>query len=247
MHCSEFHHRLNVVLDERRNPAADQRLADHASGCENCRQILNDQRALLSGLSRVRTPLLPSNFAQRVVLAAEVQTSQAALRFRRLHRPIWRVAGALLAAAATMLLAVGTLWYARHREPVVAENGDAASPPVRARGGFRGFAVATPPRAGRKSSKHASSPVTSADLLLEAPRLPSRLRGSLGEIAMGLPDAARRLDELEQLAPGLRPLRASLSLIWDTLCRTIPTGRSQSPEPARPRTSLSVAEFLLLA
>ena len=92
--------------------------------------------------------------------------------------------------------------------------------------------------------------MTSADLLLEAPRLPTRFRtyrGAMDELAVAFPGAALRLDEMEHLAPGIRPLRASLAMIWDTLCRTIPTARGDAPRPQRGRTSLSPFESMRVA
>jgi len=70
--------------------------------------------------------------------------------------------------------------------------------------------------------------------------LPERLReyrGAIDNLAIALPGAAEQLDQMEQLAPGLRPFRLSLALLWNTLCRTIPGACSEEPAEPRERTS----------
>src|SRR5205085_2555253 len=75
-----------------------------------------------------------------------------------------------------------------------------------------------------------------ADWLIEAPRIHDHL-DSIDNLAATLPQTVERFDEVERLAPGIRPLRASFSLIWDTLRRTI-AGTSEDDVQLRDRTSL---------
>lgn len=244
MHCLEFQHRLDAILDNRENPAADPQLADHATRCHRCRQLLAEHTELFAGLSQIKTPALDVSFARRVVASAVPQIARGTRRSRWM-RPV----AAILAAAAAMLIALSIVWVSRQRESSLA---DAEQAPARIRGGFSGFAVATPPYTGRKATAAArpAPPVTIADVLLETPRLPNRLRnyrGALDEFAVALPAAAQRLDEIEQMAPGIRPLCASLEMIWDTLCRTIPTTHSDADQPPRDNTGSYIAKALCLA
>jgi len=244
MHCSEFHHRLDDLLDDRENPAADPRLTAHAADCEGCHQYLNEQTALLAELSGIKTPALDSAFSRRVVamVTAEVRPARAAWPLRRIS---WAL-GVALTSAAAMLLAISTVWYAHRPEWTVA-NANTAPERFTSGSRFPGFAFIVPPYLGHKpvAPPAPTARITIADVLLESPRLPSRLhgyRGALDELAI-----AERLDEFEQFAPAFRPLRASLAVIWDTLFRTIPTARSDASPPPRDDTSLSLIKALYVA
>jgi hypothetical protein len=71
---------------------------------------------------------------------------------------------------------------------------------------------------------------TEADLILGAPRFPNNL------IAMAVPHgAALRYEQIERVAPGIRPLRESLALLWNTLFRTLPTERDTNTPPNEER------------
>jgi len=232
MHCREFEQRLDAILDDRRAPTADPRLRDHAMRCVRCRGLLNDQTALLAGLSRRTSPRPESDFARRVLLA-----STAASYGHDPSRRAWLVAGTVLASAATMLLAVSLAWIARQTTPTVAEQpANSARAVATAR---PGFAVAQSGVSHRRIPPPRTTVITGADLLLEAPGLPGRLnyRGAIDELVTVLPEAGYRLEQMEHVAPGLRPLRMSLSAIWETLCRTIPGTQQDSPSKPPHRTS----------
>jgi hypothetical protein len=244
MHCSDFHHRLDALLDDRENPAADSLLAAHAANCHMCRGYLDEQTALLAGLSQLKVPSLDSAFAQRVVAlaAAKVHPARAPWPLRRIS---WAL-GVALSSAAAMLLAISAVWYSHRPALTIA---DASSAPARVTSGsrFPRFAFLAPPYFGQKpiARPAPTSKITIADVLLESPRLPSRLhgyRGALDELAI-----AERLDEFEQFAPAIRPLRASLAVIWDTLCRTIPNTHSDPPPPARDGTGCLLPKPLCIA
>ncbi len=236
MRCSDFHHRLDALLDDRQDPAADSQIAAHAATCDNCCEYLHQQTELLAGLSRLSVPALDSAFAQRVVAlaAAKVRPVRSPWPLRRIS---WAI-GVALSSAAAMLLAISAVWYAHRPEWTVADSNFA---PVRVTSGSRLPTFApffTPPYFSHKpvASPAAKSKITIADVLLESPRLPSHLHGycgALDELAI-----AQRLEEFEQLAPALRPLRASLTLLWDTLWRTIPTTHHEPSSPQRDDTGL---------
>ena len=88
-----------------------------------------------------------------------------------------------------------------------------------------------------------SAPVTEADILLGAPGFPNSV---LGMVMPG--GRAIRLDELERVAPGIRPLRESLALIWDALRRAMPSSSEKhSPPPDKGRAELWWLDSLNLA
>jgi len=241
MNCSDFEDRLNDVLDERGHPQADPLLAEHADECDDCRTRLAGSRVLLRGLAKLSTPSLflpiqSRDFAQRVV--AQVHQPPLATAPRPAAR-FWLACGVLLSSAAAALLAISIVWYARRGGEGLARGTNEPRPelqtgPARR---LRGFAAALPGKVPAKASNFAAG----GDLLIEAPRLPDHLRGYRGaidQLAIALPQTARQLDQVEQLAPGFRPLRLSLEVVWDTLCRTIPGAHGDDPTPPKQRTSL---------
>jgi hypothetical protein len=233
MHCREFEDRLQAILDDRRTPQRDPRLREHAARCESCRQLLTDQAALLAGFSRRQAPQPRADFARQVVLAA----TAASLR-RNSARKTWLAIGVALASAAAVLLAVSLALYSRQtNEPVVAQP--SLRRPIAPGPRSRGFAITLPAPMQQQLSPAKLRGVTGADLILEAPGLPGRLsyRGAIDELVTALPEAGYRLEQMEYVAPGLRPLRLSLSAIWETLCRTIPGSQQESPTTKPRRTS----------
>ena len=233
MHCREFEDRLQAILDDRRTPQRDPRLRDHAARCESCRQLLTDQAALLADFSRRHAPQPRADFSRRVVLAATV----APLR-RNSARKTWLAIGTALASAAAVLLAVSLAMYSRPTSTAVVAQASLRRP-IAAGPRGRGFAITQPVLSHQQISRAQMPQVTGADLILEAPGLPGRLnyRGAIDELVTALPEAGHRLEQMEYVAPGLRPLRLSLSAIWETLCRTIPGSQQESPTTKPRRTS----------
>jgi len=227
MHCSTFQHRLDSLLDDRRDPAADHLLSAHAANCDHCRQILAEHVALVAALSRLDKPQPGPGFSRRVVAVAAPAMPRATTKFR------WQTGPAIvavLASAAAMLIAVSMVWMSR------ANSG--ASQNAVASSGIRfwisGLGIHTPPRTQPTKPHSAADTMTIADILLQTPRLPRRWGAYRDRIdlAVALPAAAQRLDEFEQMTPGLRSLRASFSMIWETLFLSIPAPASDSsPTP----------------
>jgi hypothetical protein len=217
--CREFDKRLDASVDERRQPVADRHLAAHAGKCPRCRQLLADYDAVFVSASHSRVPPQKRGFAQRVVAAALVAAPAARANHRRFR--IALACGVSLAAAAAMLLAISLVHFARRGTPSFDGNPRLAandSRPVNRRASRLGM--------------------TSADLLLAAPRFPGQLgnyRGTIDGWASDFP--ATTLDEVEHLAPGLRPLRASFALLWHTLLLRFPSAEAPtSPQPPRSAT-----------
>src|SRR5262245_49888473 len=147
----------------------------------------------------------------------------------RTRRISWAL-GVALTSAAAMLMAISAVWYV-HRPELSVVDGNAAPARFTSGSRFPQFAFPIAPFFGQKpvAPPAPAAKITIADVLLESPRLPSRLHGycgALDELAF-----AEHLDEFEQFAPAIRPLRASLAVIWDTLCRTIPTTTRSDTSP----------------
>jgi hypothetical protein len=237
MQCHEFEDRLNDVLDERANPAADSRLAAHAADCDDCRGRLAGSRLLLRGLSRLTVPAPAADFASRVVARAAAPPPVAG----RPASKFWLACGVLLSSAAAALLAISIVWYARRADfaDFAGGNGEQKTPAVVQSPQRRPRNLATiEPGKNRRSGDRA---VTGGELLIEAPRVHDHLRnyrGAMDNLALALPQTAEQLNQMERVAPGIRQLRLSLALFWDTFCRTIPGARTEDPAEPRGRTSL---------
>ena len=262
MNCHDFENRLNVILDDRGDPASDSRLIAHARQCRSCGQLLAGQRALVTGLRQLAVPATGRDFARRVV--AEVASPP--VRSLPPSRA-WLAIGAVLASAAAVLLAVSLVWYARSRGPAIAGNRQpqpAQRSIVASRPPSRGLTTIDQPilkkhrstEDQRRSSDLSNSApsrapeavaLSGSDWLVEAPRLPEHLRDSLDNLAVTIPETVERLDQMQQRAPGMRPIRVSLTRIWDTLCGTIPGVASPAQPPSKSRTSLFSRDLPRLA
>jgi len=248
MRCREFENRLNAVLDERLRPESDPLLAAHATHCDECRQLLSHQAALLDGLSQRNLPPLPRDFAGRVVAAACREAPVLVARQRTSQT--WLAIGAVLASAAVMLLAVSLVRFALRGDRVAAEHGNRENSFV-GKGPRQPsrLAVVQPGVTRRKGAPQKPEAISGADWLIEAPRLPNRLReyrGAIDELVVSLPEAASRLNEVEQVAPGIRPLRATFSTIWETLSLTIPSAGTKPGPGESPTDSPGVSGSSLL-
>jgi hypothetical protein len=223
MNCHEFEQRMQAVLDDRGEPARDKELRAHAASCPPCRQLLAGQRALLAGLAALPVPPLAGGFSRRVVgqtdiVPAQLADESASRRSGRWPRA-WLAVGTVLASAAAVLLALSVVWYARGGSSVAggpdataAADGDLLTardtPPLRTGGGGGGLAL------------------TQSNLLIEAPRLPQHVRGNyrgaIDNLALTLPETVEQLHDVERLAPGIRPIRITFSMLWDALCGVAP-------------------------
>jgi hypothetical protein len=225
MRCREFEQRLNAVLDERSDPIADALLCAHAQTCAACRLLLDGQQVLLAGLPRSALPSLPPGFARRVVAEAAISAAAA----RPQSSKIVLAAATLLVSAAAALLALGLVWYARSRQPAGPQAVPLIAGEQKQRPGSQRF--------GGDGTLAVVQPWNGGDWLVEAPRLPEHLRVSLDELADTIPESVQRYGEVERLAPGIRPLRLSLALLWDTLFRALPGVPDSTPlrEPPAPQ------------
>jgi hypothetical protein len=67
MQCDEFELKLHELLDERRAPASDAPLVDHALKCAECGELLSSYETLLDGLELLPRAETPEYLAQRVL------------------------------------------------------------------------------------------------------------------------------------------------------------------------------------
>jgi hypothetical protein len=243
MLCRQFEERLNALLDARELPVSDSLLSAHAASCAACRQLLAGQDALFATLAETVIAPPDEEFARRVVAQAAASDSQVVSHRR------WPVVVALVATAAALLVGISLLLSGGSR-PDRSIGRSKAKPRMvaKSRRPAGSLAIIDPgPRLPDGRASHRAA-ITGADLLLEAPRLPQHLisyRGAMDEMVIGLPNAAQRLGEVEEVVPGIRPLRFSLSLIWDTLVQKLPAAGQEQPRPNRgsaaPPTRMQVA------
>jgi len=214
MHCREFESRLNDILDDRGHPRADAQLAAHADACDPCRQLLVGQQILFTGLKHRPLPAVSVGFAGRVVAQAAPTVVVAR------HSPSWRIGWALatvLSTAAAVLLIVSLVWQAR-RGNVPTPSGEIVQ-----------REPATPTAKGRAPGSGLA--LSQGDWLIEAPRLPSRIRGgyrgTIDNLAVALPETVQRIDE--HFGPGIRPIRVSFGVLLNAFWRTIPGTHDDEP------------------
>lgn len=94
MRCEEFETRLNDLIDERAQPAADAILCEHASRCPACAKLLREYAMLLAGVTALPCPEVPPGLGLRVVADWRAAPRRAPLRRRTMA-----MAAALLVAA----------------------------------------------------------------------------------------------------------------------------------------------------
>ena len=97
---------MNDVLDQRLVPERDSMLLRHAGECQACRQLLDGQAALLSGLELWEAPALSSRFASAVLVQAEAIPVAALVDVPHRPKSTWiGVIAALVSLAALVLVA----------------------------------------------------------------------------------------------------------------------------------------------
>lgn len=98
MHCRSVEQRMQKMLDDRLDPSVDSDLIEHASMCDECRELLEGQRTFVDGLQLPPIPTLSADFSDRVVGTLMSRQRRSARRFAP--------AAAFLAIVATLLLVV---------------------------------------------------------------------------------------------------------------------------------------------
>jgi hypothetical protein len=102
--CDQVHAQLGLYVDGELPPAARSRLEAHLNECSACRFRLRELEQLAEGLRNLEQPAVPENLWAAV---------QRGLAQGRESRPAFQwFRGAKLATAATILFAVGVIWFA---------------------------------------------------------------------------------------------------------------------------------------
>lgn len=247
MRCHEFEQQLQQTLDARLPVQLSTAQAAHATTCESCRQQAQGFQHLTALVRPARLTNLKPLLADRIV--AEVISGRFAdqddaesesittipertydVAPRRLSG--WMVA--LLSLSAVVLLGVGLI--------AVTKRGEAPNvPAVATRTLPQSPAPAVQPSAVAAASTPASATPTS----------PAGPEGSPIAIAKSwdypiaisawpkdFPEAVSKLEEVEEYAPGFRPIKASFTTAIDTLMQTWPVGKDSHMMP-RPDTGFS--------
>ena len=102
MHCETFELRVHAMLDERCGADADAELAQHASGCPTCHQLLADYTVLLGAVSSRAEAAVPTDLSDQVLSdLSRLRTSRA----RRVLGSNRRLAAGLAVAASLLIAA----------------------------------------------------------------------------------------------------------------------------------------------
>lgn len=202
MNCHEFENRLNDLLDERLPVGEDGALRAHAARCGNCREIWLAQQQVVAYFQQSRPTVRREWSRQNQVVC--VQPSARNARWRFDFRWL-AVAGVGIAAA--IVLMFSPAWpgnRAPEQAQPVAEN---APPPV----------VPANDLAVAVASQNATN---GSGMRLEQ-------LFAWQQWAEHWPDSIEQMEQVEEMSPGLRPLRSSFSVAFHTLWRTIPGSREQ--------------------
>jgi len=115
MQCDDFESRLNDVLDERRPPAEDAPLAEHAAACPMCHRLLRSVEQLLGVVASFPSLEDEGDLAPRV-LAGWEQDRRRRRRLLPLAIPLGVVAAALL------IVAIVRPWAAQENGAIVHQD-----------------------------------------------------------------------------------------------------------------------------
>lgn len=254
MKCTDFENRLNELLDDRLSPQEDAALVSHAENCLDCREMLAAQESLFRGMAVLarRTPL--PDLGTRVL--GELNTPAAPISLPPVVRkPVrWMT---LLASAAAVLVAVSVgMWIVgrNNRQPEVAQ------PQAKDKDRNSGLSIIKPggsrpspdtrPQPERVKPQSLvvtpPAPLPSPDPLQVQPQSAPQadIDGAMASLAshwQSTQSLAGRTHwtqvesiNVEQYAPGIRPIRESFEVAIDALLKTIPQGKKDS-RPAPPQ------------
>lgn len=251
MKCIDFENRLNELLDDRLSPQEDAALIGHAENCVDCREMLAAQENLFLGMAALqrRTPWL--DIGPRVL--SELNTPVASINLPPpVRRPLrWLP---LLASAAVVLIAVGVgFWIVgrNNRGSEVAQPGAKSQDKERHQGlsviqpgGRRGQnivpapQVVPAPKSVPQSQAIVVAPAPTVEPRFVPPLAPPQpfsqhpdIDGAIATIASQWQSSSQWQVEtinVEQYAPGIRPIRESFEVAIDALLKTIPQGKKEA-------------------
>lgn len=216
MRCEQFQRRLRRQLDLRRDPHEDQRLADHAQRCADCRRTLVACDRLLSGLSLLELPVPDAGFSTRVIRQVRVVERPSFVQ-RRVGRSL---TAATVALAMSLLLLV--VWRVSPVAPTpAAAPAVAVAPAVGAEATVTLGADSADPRR-RTNAESTASPARADPQSLSLLRTWKDVWSDTSWVAM------------DGLADGLTPITEPLTVAVQEIRRTIPLGLSEDPPTSPP-------------
>ena len=228
MKCTDFENRLNDLLDERRSPQDDAALTTHAATCGDCRELLAGHESLFAGLAVLNRRIVSPELGNRVL--SEFNAPALVPPLPPAPRRSW---SSLIATAAAVLLVfgLGILIANRGGNRPVANN-----PGPRNNG--NGLAIGNPNRALPAPKNELKSPreaivVKPQQVPSHTPEEAEALR-QMASIATWSNTAqwpqvdSLNVGQVEQYAPGIRPIRESFEVAIDALLRTIPAGKKDT-------------------
>ncbi|MGV3605445.1 MAG: anti-sigma factor family protein [Planctomycetaceae bacterium] len=250
MRCHEFEQQLQLNLDSRQGNMLTAAQAEHAAHCESCRRQALDFQQLVSALRPASSWKAPPALAQQIV--AEVLKGRFAdmdeLEETEANHavapspPLYDVAPrrmsgwmlGLLALSAVMLMGVGIAIVGQGKKE---QSGPALvnSQPV----------PTTKTPAVNELQIVKSPPIAPSAVIPQETELGANTETTsweystaIASLPKDIPDAVSKLEEVEEYAPGFRPIRASFSTAIDTLKRTWPVGKETHMVP-RPDTGFA--------
>jgi hypothetical protein len=236
MKCTDFEDRLNELLDDRLSPQNDATLIAHANSCADCREVLVAHESLFRGLAVLNHRTVAPELGKQVL--REFTAPVAPLPPLPTIKRSWFT---ILATAAAILLAVGvSIWIVNRNR-----NSRIAVQPA-PRGGHGNLAIIKPGRSTKPQETVAPAPLVThqPNVVAERPRTAptaeeNEARQAMASLASQWSANAQYPQwshvetlNVEQYAPGIRPIRESFEVALDALLRTIPSGKKETrPTP----------------
>ncbi|MCH8921781.1 MAG: hypothetical protein IIA67_01395 [Planctomycetes bacterium] len=222
MRCDELESRINVLLDERRQPHADGDVADHARECDACADVLAGYQQALDAVGRA-TPLEMDGDPTAQIVA---QVQWAARRRRRFWTTL-----VPLAVAASLLIALAPVIKMRLDQRDVELVSKSSSPPDES---------SEKTSADKPAADDAVLPAAAADEPKGANIV--RLAFEVNEVLVDLlrarrggsqqPDAGgpSQREWLRKMSDRLKPLADTMAAALVAMGRTLPnTGGAERP------------------
>lgn len=223
MSCADFERRLQLLLDQRRDPLDDAALASHASRCDDCAERLEAQQLLFGVLAEAAAPW-------REPPAVDVGATRGGRGTARRRRPQWLGMGSL-ALVSTALLALILVFGGRARTAPDRVGGEAVATNEAITEPARERVVNRERQVGReRPSRRASMGVG-----MFSAANPGRLQRIVASVADGARIGGEervagdpQLERIEQLARNVD--NELLSAMYDSLCKSPRLPESSIPQ-----------------
>lgn len=253
MRCHEFEQQLQLNLDSRQGNMLTAAQAEHAAHCEACRRQAQDFQQLVSSLRPATSWQVPPVLAQQIVAEVlkgrfadmdELEEAEANNAVAP-SSPLYDVAPrrmsgwmlGLLALSAVMLMGVGIAIVGQGKKEQNAPalvNSQPILPKKSPTQAEKQVVKSLPANSGTPSAVNSQGTEPSST----SETTSWEYSTAIASLPKDIPDAVSKLEEVEEYAPGFRPIRASFSTAIDTLKRTWPVGKETHMMP-RPDTGFA--------